>query len=208
MLDEGLAAGKRERMKWLNHENLIRSSVQLASDGRWEDAVPIKSTDPHALRRWLAESGPDVAIESVYCDASGGLHGFFGFRRVLEDAEERASFWEGVVKATESYQVLAPGQQLAAWLGLLDVPSMLEATPSGTQLGVFNQWLSAGPVTLRGTRLREADIVSGPDWLRTGATAPICREHYWMTPERLWIAETLSVRKGGRYQVDPSVLPV
>ena len=208
MLDGGLTAGQRPRMEWLDNENLVRSSVQLASDGRWDDAVPIERTDCHALRRWLAESGPNVAIESVYCNASGDLQGFFGFRRIFEVAEERASFWEGVVKATEAYQSLAPGQQLAAWLGLLGVPSMLEATPSGTQLGVFNQWLSAGPVTLRGTRLREADIVSGPDWLRTGATAPICREHYWMTPERVWIAETLSVRKGGRYQVDPSVLPV
>ena len=162
MLDEGITAGKRQSMKWLDHENLVRSSVQLASDGRWEDAVPIESTDPHALRRWLAESGPNVAIEGVYCNASGGLQGFFGFRRIFEDVEERASFWEGVVKATEAYQSLAPGQQLAAWLGLLGVPSMLKATPSGTQLGVFNQWLSAGPVTLRGTRLNEADIASGP----------------------------------------------
>jgi hypothetical protein len=73
-------------MKWLDHENLVRSSVQLASDGRWEDAVPIESTDPHALRRWLAGSGPNVAIESVYCNTSGGLQGFFGFRRIFEDA--------------------------------------------------------------------------------------------------------------------------
>jgi hypothetical protein len=208
MLDEGLTAGKRQRMKWLDHDNLVRSGVQLASDGRWEDAVPIESTDPHALRRWLAERGPNVAIESVYSDASGSLQGFFGFRRIFEDAEERASFWEGVVKATEAYQSLAPGQQLAAWLGLLGVPSMLKATPSGTQLGVFNQWLSAGPVTLRGTRLNEVDIASGPDWLRIGATAPICRELYWMTPERVWVAEALSVREEGRYQVDPSVFPV
>ncbi len=195
-------------MKWLDHDNLVRSSVQLASDGRWEDAVPIESADPLALRRWLAESGPNVAIESVYRNASNGLHGFFGFRHILEDAEERESFWEGVVKATAAYQSLAPGRQLAAWLGMLGVPSMLEATPSGTQLGVFNQWLSAGPVALRGTRLSEADVASGPYWLRIGATAPICREHYWMTPERVWVAETLSVLEGGRYRIDPSVLPV
>lgn len=207
MLDGGLTAGQRPRMKWLDNENLVRSSVQLASDGRWEDAVPIENTDPLALRRWLAESRPDVAIESVYRTASGSLQGFFGFRRIFEDTEERASFWEGVVKATEAHQSLAPGQQLAAWLGLLGVPSMLKATPSGTQLGVFNQWLSAGPVTLRGTRLIQADVASGPDWLRIGATAPICREHYWMTPERVWVAETLSVLEGGRYRIDPSVLP-
>lgn len=208
MLDEGLTGSQRQRMKWLDRENLVRSSVQLASDGCWEDAVPIESADCHALRRWLAESGPNVAIESVYCNASGDLQGFFGFRRIFEAAEERASFWEGVVKATEAYQSLAPRQQLVAWLGLLGVPYMLEATPSGTQLGVFNQWLSAGPVTLRGTRLSEGDIASGPDWLRIGATGPICREHYWMTPERVWVAETLSALAGGRFRVDPSVFPV
>ncbi|MBW6496494.1 MAG: hypothetical protein K0B16_18450 [Burkholderiaceae bacterium] len=208
MLDDGLTSSQRQHMKWLDHENLVRSSVQLASDGRWEDAVPIESTDRHALHRWLAESGPNVAIESVYCDASGDLQGFFGFRRIFEDTEERTSFWEGVVQATEAYQSVAPRQQLVAWLGLLRVPSMLEASPSGTQLGVFNQWQSAGPVTLRGTRLNEADIASGPDWLRSGATAPICREHYWMTPQRVWVAETLTVLGGGRYWVDPSALPV
>lgn len=195
-------------MNWLDHENLVRSSVQLASDGRWEDAVSIERTDPCALRRWLADSGSNVAIESVYCNASGSLQGFFGFRRIFEDAEERASFWEGTVKATEEYQSLPPGEQLAAWLGLFGVPSMLEAKPAGTQLGVFNQWLSAGPVKLPGTRLNKADIVSGPDWLRTGATAPICRERYWLAPERVWVAETLTFYDGARYRVDPSVLPI
>lgn len=195
-------------MNWLDNVNLVRSSVQLASDGHWEDAVPIERTDPRALRRWLTESGSNVAIESVYCNASGSLHGFFGFRRIIKDAEERASFWEGMLKAADPYQSRAPGEQLAAWLGLLGVPSVLEATPAGTELGVFNQWLSAGPVKLPGTRLNEADIVSGPDWLRIGATAPICRERFWLAPERVWVAETLTFFEGGRYRVDPSVLPI
>jgi len=74
-------------MKWLDNENLVRSSVQLASDGRWEDAVPIENTDPLALRRWLAESRPDVAIESVYRTASGSLQGF------LSTAEQKPATW-------------------------------------------------------------------------------------------------------------------
>ena len=198
ILDEGLPDRQREGMKWLDRNNLVRSSVQLASDGRWEDAFPIEGTDPHESRCWLAESGPNVAIESVYLDRPGFLQSFFGFRCIFEDAEERASFWEAVVTATAGYQSRDPGQQLVAWLDLLRVPSMLETKPAGTQLGMFNQWLSAGPLTLHRDRLNEADVTSGPDWLRVGATAPICREHYWMTPEQVWVAETLNVREAGR----------
>lgn len=194
-------------MKWLGKVDLTRTSVQLASEGRWEDAVPADRTDPDALRRWLVEAGPNVAIESVYCDEAGNLKGFFGFRRVIEIADQRLSFWQNVVTASAPYQSQAPGEQLAAWLALLDVPSLLNLEPSGTQLGVFNQWLSAGPVTLHGNKLEREDVNSGPAWIRDGATAPICREQSWLAPVRVWVAETASSDNNGCYRIEPSLLP-
>ena len=57
MLGGGPTAGQSQRMKWLDPENLVRSSVQLASDGRWEDAVPIESTDIEVIEMPGAELG-------------------------------------------------------------------------------------------------------------------------------------------------------
>jgi hypothetical protein len=208
MLDGAPIAHQLEQMKWLAQDNLTRSSVQLASDGRWENAFPAESADTGTLRRWLATSGSNVAIESVYCDQGGALKGFFGFRQILESPEERTSFWQAVVEACAAFQSRAPRQQLVSWLDLLGKPSLLEMQPAGTQVGVFNQWLSAGPVTLRGERLDAADMQAGPDWLRNGATAPICREHFWMMPERFWVAEASSVMDGARYRIDPSIVPI
>ncbi len=194
-------------MKWLGNGDLARTSVQLASEGRWEEAVPIERTDPDALRHWLVKTGPNVAIESVYCDEASNLNGFFGFRRIIEDTDQRVSFWLSVVASSETYQSQAPGEQLAAWLSLLDVPSLLTSEPAGTQLGVFNQWLSAGPVALNKNKLAGEDIKSGPAWIRDGATAPICQEQFWLAPERVWVAETASCLDKGRYRIEPSILP-
>ena len=195
-------------MNWLETENLTRSGLQLACDGRWEDAIPVEQTDPAILRDWLTDTGSNIAIESVYRDASGALQGFFGFRRVLRNSNQRSSFWRDILTASAAYQSRAPAEQLAAWLALLDAPSLLSLPPEGIQLGVFNQWLSAGPVTLHHDRLDRTDIESGPAWLRNGATAPICHERYWLAPERIWIAQSASrIGSDGRHRLDPKFLP-
>jgi len=176
-------------MNWLDNEDLARSSIQLASDGRWEDAVAVERTDHEALDRWLAKSGPNIAIESIYCDSSGSLKGFFGFRRIIESSEQRLSIWQGVI-------------------GLLGAPHLLNSAPNGIELGVFNQWLSAAPIKLHKNRLDLADVNFGPGWIRDGATAPICREHYWMVSELFWIGEVVSSEANGRHWIDPSLLPM
>jgi hypothetical protein len=155
----------------------------------------------------LIAAGADVAIESVYGDGSAALKGFFGFRRQIENSDQRSSFWQDVVAASAAYESRAPGEQLAAWLALLGQPSLLGVESAGTQLGVFNQWISAGPVTLRGDRLERSELDTGPAWIRDGATAPICRERYWLAPDQIWVAEVVSTNEGGRYCLDRTLLP-
>ncbi len=194
-------------MEWLGNEALRRSSVQLALDGRWEEAISVAEMDSDSLRDWLVGAGVNIAIESVYCDDAGNLRGFFGFRQNIENAHQRLAFWRDVVAASSNYEFRAPGEQLAAWLALLGEPPLLSTEAAGTKLGVFNQWLTAGSVPLDRVRLDESDVSSGPAWLRDGATAPICRELYWLAPERIWLAETACDRVDGLYRLDRSLLP-
>jgi len=194
-------------MEWLGKDNLTRTSIQIAAEARWEDAVSVEQTDIDALRRWFVDAGPNVAIEGVYCDEARNFVGFFGFRRIIEDADQRISFWLSVIAASKAYQMQAPCHQLAAWLSLMGVPSPFSSAPAGTQLGVFNQWLSAGPVNLNDGRLERQDVNAGPAWIREGATAPICKEQFWLAPERVWIAQSVSRFDKGRYRIDPHLLP-
>jgi hypothetical protein len=79
-------------MEWLGNEALRRSSVQLALDGRWEEAISVAEMDSDSLRDWLVGAGVNIAIESVYCDDAGNLRGFFGFRQSIDNAHQRLSF--------------------------------------------------------------------------------------------------------------------
>jgi len=192
---------------WLTNRDSIRSSIQLASNGRWEDALLIEQTGTEALLTWLEGAGANVAIESVYGDEHGNFSGFFGFRRQIENANLRKTFWQVVIAHSQKLNAQTPADQLAAWLSLLGVPALTTSEPDGVQLGVFNQWLSAVPVDLKGERLTASDLNNGPDWLRGGATAPICKECFWLSPERVWIAELASVENAGTHVLEPHLLP-
>jgi len=81
-------------------------------------------------------------------------------------------------------------------------------TEIGADIGrLGNQWNSAGPVLLHTERLTENDLHHGPDWIRQGATAPICREQQWAAPEDFWIADVVSHKEQERYVLDHWLLP-
>jgi hypothetical protein len=160
-----------------------------------------------AVDDWLAAADKDVAIEALYCDSSGALQGFIGFRRCLEPAEDRRVFWLKVLESSRTLKNRNPKDNMTAWLELTGQPSLLDTPADGIELGVFNRWNSAGPIALHSDRLTREDFEIGPDWIRRGSTAPICREHFWRKPERIWVADVVSRQERGRYVLDSNLLP-
>jgi len=194
-------------MKLLECTGLRRFGIQLASRGEWENSFVVDHASPQDTKEWVAAAGEDVAIESLFCNASGDRRGFIGFRRLFERTRDRCDFWLDIIEKTRPLELQGPKEHITAWLELLGQPSLLESPAQGVELGVWNQWNSAGPVTLHSGRLTESDLQHGPDWIRQGATAPIIREHYWEVPGDFWIADVVSHKEQKRYVLDPWLLP-
>jgi hypothetical protein len=116
------------------------------------------------------------------------------FRRCLEAVEDRGLFWLKVLESSRSPK--NPKDNITEWLELISQPSLLDTPADGIELGVFNQWHSAGPMALHSNRLTRKDLQIGPEWISRGSTAPICREHFWQRPERIWVADVVSRREG------------
>ena len=195
-------------MNLLTATGLRRSGFQFASGGRWEEAFSTDDASVGALERWLAAADKDIAVEALFCDAADVLRGFMGFRRCLDEIEDRITFWTCVLAASKAMETRMPEDNWKAWLKLLDMPSLLDNPTDEIVLGVFNKWHSAVPFALRSERLTDNDIAVGPDWIRQGSIAPICREYVWWKPERIWVADVVSHREGGRYFLDPNILPL
>ncbi len=195
------------RMKLLESAGLNRFGIQLASRGEWENSFAADHASSQVAKEWIAAAGKNVAIESLFCDASGDRRGFIGFRRSFEHTRDRCDFWLDVVEKTKPLELNGPREHIAVWLGLLGQPSLLDSPAKRVELGVWNQWNSAGPVLLHTERLTENDLHHGPDWIRQGATAPICREQQWAAPEDFWIADVVSHKEQERYVLDHWLLP-
>lgn len=194
-------------MKLLECTGLRRFGIQLASCGEWENWFGADDVSSEAAEEWLAAADKDVAIESLFCDVAGGVRGFIGFRRFLENTPERCDYWLEVIERTKPLGLHGPEEHIALWLEILDQPSLLDTPAQGVELGVFNQWFSAGPISLHSDRLTGDDLQRGPDWLRRGATAPICREYQWATPADFWIADVVSNKEQDRYVLNRQLLP-
>lgn len=176
--------------------------LQLASAGKWENAVQPDDLTEDNLDAWLSTTASDVAIEAVFKDSTGKLLGFVGFRRILEEMEARRVFWKSLMEQSRAASKHDTSAYIEAWLWQMVTPLLLQNPPSSLELGVFNQWKSAGSIQLvEGVELAQL-VQSGPSWLRSGATAPICLERVWRTPDRFWIAECVSRLIDGNYQLD------
>ncbi len=193
-------------MNLLELTGLKRFEIQLARRGEWEDSFSVGGKDKQTINDWVAAAGKDVAIESLFCDAAGELKGFIGFRRCLEEENDRLNFWTDVIAKAKQMTAQDPREHAAAWLAHLDQPSRLESAPDKFEMGVWNQWISAGSVLLHSDRLTESALRSGPDWLRQGATAPICLERQWAVPDEFWIATVVSRKERGRHFLDSALL--
>ncbi len=194
-------------MKLLDSVGLKRFGIQLAAGGKWENALVGDDLDFPSARNWITAAGPNIAIESLFCDASRNRAGFIGFRRSVEHEHDRCRFWIGVIEKTKPLRSLGPKEHIALWLDLLGQPSLLASPSDKIELGVWNQWKSAGAVPLHSERLTESDMRHGPDWSRQGATAPIVREQQWNSPQEFWIGEVLSKQRGERFFLPSSMLP-
>jgi hypothetical protein len=192
-------------MNILSEIDLQHRHLQIATAGRWEEALLIAADSVIDLARWFEQADDDVAIESVFCDQVGNLLGFVGFRKKISPHDKRRDFWMNVLHVMASIELQGPAAHLGAWLHLLEVGGLPD-NPDGVEIGVFNQWRSAGTITPRSDRWAAYEIQNGPEWLRKGATAPICRESYWMIPERVWVASVVSHEIGGRHFIDPECL--
>jgi hypothetical protein len=76
---------------------------------------------------------------------------------------------------------------------------MLKLPPKSVELGVFNQWRSAGTIRLTSESFVLSKIQDAPAWLQGGAEAPICKEAAWGIGDGFWVADNVSTRIDGRY---------
>jgi hypothetical protein len=182
-------------MEILKASGLKRFGVQLASEGAWERAVNVAG----CTADWIDESGEDIAIEAVYLIPSGELAGFVGFRKIISDPSERCAFWQSVVSKVSFSEPDTPSTQAASWLEDLKLSCMLKLPPKSIELGVFNQWQSAGTIRLTSEIFVLSKIPDAPAWLQGGADVPICKEAAWDIGDGFWVADNVSTRLGGRY---------
>jgi hypothetical protein len=183
------------RMRILKATCLKRLGVQWASDGAWERAVSADGcTDD-----WIKASGENIAIEVVYLGPSGELAGFVGFRKIISNAAERCAFWQSVVSKASFSEPDTPSTQVASWLEFLNLSCLLKLPPNSVELGVFNQWQSAGTIRLTSEIFVLSKIPDAPAWLQGGADVPICKEAAWDIGDGFWVADNVSTRIGGRY---------
>ena len=170
------------------------------------DAHAFDPADPAAFDLWLSAAAADVAVEAVYRDTEGRLRGFVGLRRSIGPGPDRAAFWRALL-ASSSSPSEGPRATLLSWLKHDGKPTLLDDPPDGIELGVFNQWKSAGAIALPFGRLSDAQWATGPAWLRDGASAPFCREQSWRRPEKFWVAEVVSHPDGDRHVLAPALRP-
>ncbi len=191
-------------MTFLDEPGLVRSGFQFATEGRWETAHAFDSANPAPFEAWIAGAALDVAIEAVFRDREDSLRGFVGLRRTIDG--DRATFWRALIAATAPPSAGARAT-LMSWLTHVGKPTLLDAPPDSIELGVFNQWKSAGAIALPVGGLTDAQWANGPAWLRDGATAPICREQVWRRPEKIWVADVVSRPDGDRHVLNPALRP-
>ena len=65
-------------------------------------------------------------------------------------------------------ELQGPKEHIAVWLEILGQPSLLDSPAHVVKLGVFNQWISAGPVSLHSGRLTATDLDLDAHKLDTG----------------------------------------
>lgn len=191
-------------MTFLDEPGLVRAGFQFSTGGRWEAAHAFDPANPASFDLWLEGAVLDVAVEAVFRDAENRLRGFIGLRRSID--RDRATFWRALIAAAAP-PFAGPRATLLSWLEHDDKPSLLEDPPDGIELGVFNQWQSAGSIALPFGRLTDAQWVTGPAWLRDGASAPICREQFWRRPEKIWIADVVSHPDDDRHVLGAALRP-
>jgi hypothetical protein len=181
------------------------AGLQLASQGSWEDAFKVDGASKHQLDDWLTAAGPDVAIEAIFHDSSKTICGFVGLRGEIADSVGRLEFWRSLLEQTKPARGHSISQLVDAWVG--QDRSFLNREPDRRELGVFNQWRSAGAVILESDRLTASDFKTGPVWLTNGATAPICLELVWKASVEFWVAEVVSHLEGGRHFLNSKFCP-
>lgn len=183
--------------------------LQFAQNGIWErvqTVYPDSFEDLYNLSNWLNLAARDVAVELLFLDHASELAGFFGVRTIDIPSPSRTLMWMrlATLAATSKYKPFSELTSLC--LEALNFPPMLPDKQPGFELGVFNFWKTAKPLTLGNSPLEQLTTLmatqAGPAWLHTGHKSPICLEYVWHVPAHIWIARNISTRSQGRYFVD------
>ncbi len=163
-------------------------AIKLAADGMWEGAytAPLHTSEyQDSLERWLAEAGPDVAIEVVFATKA-----FIGAR--LRTPERPYAF----ELARRVFDHLTDGlgadhrstSSAASVLDMLDHTIQIRfdgGRPRHAELGVLDRWLTRGPIRLGPPPWPEPE---GDDALPDHRLSPLLREAALPTPLMLEVA--------------------
>ena len=174
--------------------------LQLARDGRWEDAVHVPMPVPErAARAVLAGAGDADADLAVEVEWLGTPVAFVGARRGRESDVE--AFAHGVVRAVGP----APWKPAAALAALAGgAPSL----PAEIELGAANAWRSVGPLRLwtGGEGRAPGDIASllGARPELAVCRVPVALEVAFAAPRSCWVGVEVSERTPAGHAVSAS----
>lgn len=178
--------------------------LQLAVDGRWEDARGVDMpSGADAARALVREAGPADADVAVEFEWLGHPLVFVGARRGRGGVSERVAFEDGVAHLAEQ-QSSGPLEALSALAG---------GPPRGpvhVELGAANAWHSVGPL-----RLWSADEGHAPSSIESllrgrpelaRCAVPVALAVAYDEPRSCWFGIEVSERSPGGCTVAPAVV--
>lgn len=182
------------------------SHWQVAEDGGWENArrvpMPLASGDLYELKKWLAHTSQDIAIEAFFRSQNDGFF-FFGMRVEVMPKDEQISFLERLISSVSNNSSFEQFMHmLSEKLGVL---CLLHSYPDFIELGAEGFWKSYGSYVVWQKDRQElasvAKIQEGAPQILKVFERPMIMEFAWLDPVPMWLGIPVSEASGrGGYQ--------
>jgi hypothetical protein len=185
--------------------------LQIASDGRWEDALHVTTgtTDATKVREWLDAAAANLAVEAFFPVANGLA--FLGVRL----ASWRQELQRHMVLRLVSAFIASPGMSAAEWIRTMESSvggALFRTVPGFLELGKVNAWRSFGSAVFwpNEAMLSPLDsfdriVASHPRFLAV-SDLPLAIEFGFDATLPHWYGHPITVPSEGGYSIAPALV--